>query len=123
MRIFYCGRAGLGGKFTSQRKDQVLGWNHSNFAKRRQDLCGICSGVQGRTELKNKVFGIDILYYSKPSKIVFTLAEKLFRQAYIIGLDNYCISPELFDLLNELETDAVGTVKSDRKDFLETLWE
>jgi hypothetical protein len=52
------------------------------------------------TELKNEVLGIDTSHYSKPSKIVFTLAEKLNRQGYMIGLDNYCSSPELFDMLN-----------------------
>jgi hypothetical protein len=41
------------------------------------------------TELKNEVLGISISHYSKPSKVVFTLAEKLLIQAFIIGLDNY----------------------------------
>jgi hypothetical protein len=61
------------------------------------------------TELKNEVLGIDISHYSKPLKIVFTPAEKLLRHGYITGLDNYCSSPELSDILNELETDTVGT--------------
>jgi hypothetical protein len=46
---------------------------------------------------------------------VFTLVEKLLRQIYIIALGNYYSSVELFDMLNELETDAVGTVRSNRK--------
>jgi hypothetical protein len=50
-------------------------------------------------------------------KIVFTLAEKLLRQDYIIGLDNYCSSPELFDMRNEYETDVVGTVRTNRKEL------
>jgi hypothetical protein len=70
------------------------------------------------TELNNEVLGIDISHYSKLSKTMFTLAEKLLRQVYIIGLDNYYSSPELFYMLNELETDAVGTVRSNRKGFL-----
>jgi hypothetical protein len=45
----------------------------------------------------------------KPSKIVFTPARKLLKQCYIIGLDNHCSSPELFDMLNECEKDAEGT--------------
>jgi hypothetical protein len=70
------------------------------------------------TEQKNEVLGIDISHYSKLSKTVFTLAEKLLRQGYIIGLDNYYSSPELFDTLNKLETDAVGTVRCNRKGLL-----
>jgi hypothetical protein len=41
---------------------------------------------------------------------VFTLIEKQLRQGYMIGLDNYYSSPELSDLLNELEIGAAGTV-------------
>jgi hypothetical protein len=67
------------------------------------------------TELKSKIHGVDISHYSKPSKIVFTLAEQLLCQGYVIGLDSYHSSPELFDLLNQLHTDAVITVRSNRK--------
>jgi hypothetical protein len=61
------------------------------------------------TELKNKVLGIKISHYFSLSKSVFSLAEKLLRQGYIIGLDSYYRSSGLFGMLNELETDAVGT--------------
>jgi hypothetical protein len=67
------------------------------------------------TDLKNEVLGINISHYYKPSKTVLTLAEKLLRQGYIIGPDNYNNGPELFDLLNDPETVAVGTVRYDRK--------
>jgi hypothetical protein len=70
------------------------------------------------TELKKQVHGINISHYSKPSKIVFILAEKLLRQGYIIGLDNHYSSPELFYMLNELETGAVRTARSNRKGLL-----
>jgi hypothetical protein len=39
------------------------------------------------TELRMRFLVSIFLHYSKPSKIVFTLAEKLLRQGYIIGLD------------------------------------
>jgi hypothetical protein len=72
------------------------------------------------------MWSFEISPYSKPSKTVFNLAEKLLRQGYIIGLDNYYSSPELFDMLNNLETDAVGTVRSNRKglprDITEKKW-
>jgi hypothetical protein len=67
------------------------------------------------TELKGEVLGIDISHYYKPSKIVFTLAVKLLRHGYIIELANYYSSPKLFVMLNVLETDAVTTVRSNRK--------
>jgi hypothetical protein len=66
------------------------------------------------TELKEKVL-VNISHYSKPSKIVFTLSKKLLRQDYIIRLDSYYGSPEIFGMLNSLETGAVGTVRSNRK--------
>jgi hypothetical protein len=46
---------------------------------------------------------------------VFTLAEKLLREDYMIGLDNYYSNPKLFDLLNDLKTDAIETVRSNRR--------
>jgi hypothetical protein len=92
-----------------------LGWNPSNFVKLRQAMCEICSVIQGRTELKHKVLGIDISDIHKPSKIVFSLFERLLRQGYTIGFNNYYNSSKLLDLPNELETDAAGTIRSTRK--------
>jgi hypothetical protein len=46
---------------------------------------------------------------------VFTLADQLFNQGYIISLDNYYSSPELFNLLNQLHTDAVLNIRFNRK--------
>jgi hypothetical protein len=51
-------------------------------------------------------------------KNVFTLAEKLPRQGHTIELDNYYSNLQVFDMLNELETDAVGIVRSNRKGLL-----
>jgi hypothetical protein len=59
-------------------------------------------------ELKSQINGIDVSYYSKPFKIVFTLTDQLLNQDYIISLYNYYSSPDLFNLLNQLHTDAVG---------------
>jgi hypothetical protein len=42
---------------------------------------------------------------------VFTVAEKILRQGYIIGLH----SPEPFDIINNLETDAADTARSNTK--------
>jgi hypothetical protein len=66
-------------------------------------------------ELKSQIHGIDISHYSKPFKIVFTLADQLLNQGYIIRLDNHYSSPDLFNLLNQLHTIAVRTVRSNRK--------
>jgi hypothetical protein len=48
------------------------------------------------TELKNDVPSINILHYSKPS------TQKLLKQGYITGLDNYYSSLKLFFRLYEL---------------------
>jgi hypothetical protein len=66
-------------------------------------------------KLKREIHGIDISHYSKPSKIVFTTAEQLLDQGYIISLDNYYSIPELFNLLNQLHTDADRIVRSNSK--------
>jgi hypothetical protein len=44
--------------------------------------------------------------------------EKLLRQGYIIVLDDYYRSPELFDVLSGFEMDAVCTVISNGKELL-----
>lgn len=67
------------------------------------------------TKLKSEVPDTDKSDFCKPSKIVFTLAEKFLRQVYMIGLDNYCtITPQLSDLLNETEPHAIGTARSNK---------
>jgi hypothetical protein len=62
-----------------------------------------------------KVRSMVFSHYSKPFTIVFTLADQLLNQGYIIRLDNYCCRPDLFNLLYQLHNNAVGTVRSDRK--------
>jgi hypothetical protein len=47
--LLFFGRAGLGGKCTSQMKDHALAWHHSNFVMQRQNMYRICCGIQGRT--------------------------------------------------------------------------
>jgi hypothetical protein len=108
-----------------------LGWKvyipkkRSRFGMESFKLCEAKTGyvwnmlwyTGSETELKSEIHGIDISHYTKPSKIVLTLAEQLLTRGYIIGLDNYYSSPELFDLLNQLHTDAVGTVRSNRKEL------
>jgi hypothetical protein len=66
-------------------------------------------------ELKSQIHGTDISRYSTPFEIVFTLADQLLNQGYIISLDNYYSSPELFNLLNQFRTDAVGNTRFSRK--------
>jgi hypothetical protein len=55
------------------------------------------------TELNNKDLGTDMSDICKPLKTVFSLLEKLLRQGYMMGFNNYYNSPDLPDLLNELE--------------------
>ena len=49
------------------------------------------------------------------SKVVLTLASPLFGKGYCINMDNFFSSPELFDELCEENTDAVGTLRANRK--------
>jgi hypothetical protein len=46
---------------------------------------------------------------------VCTLAEGLLKLGYITELDNYYSSPELFDILNNPDTDAARTIKTQQK--------
>jgi hypothetical protein len=117
--VFYYGRAGLGEKCTCQRIGHALGQNLSNFMRRSKDICKMCHNIWERTQLKNEVLATDISYYSKASKIVFTLIEKLLRWVYVIAVGNCYSSPELFGLLNKHETGVVGTVRSDGKGLLD----
>jgi hypothetical protein len=57
-------------------------------------------------ELKSQIHGTDISHYSKPFEIMFTLADQLLNQGYIISLHNYYSGPELFNLLIQLHTNA-----------------
>jgi hypothetical protein len=50
MKVYCYGTAGLGRKRISQRKEHVLGWNLSNFATERWEMCGTCSGKQERAK-------------------------------------------------------------------------
>ena len=52
---------------------------------------------------------------TKPTKIVLRLMQSLLNQGYILGVDNFYTSPELFEILLDKKTDAVGTVRSSRK--------
>ena len=106
-----------------------LGWKiyipkkRARFGMESYKLCEAQTGyvwsmlwyTGATTQLKDEVHGVDISSFTKPSKIVCTLAERLLKQGYLITMDNYYSSPELFDFLNEMETDAVGTVRSNRK--------
>jgi hypothetical protein len=66
-------------------------------------------------KLKSQILGTDISRYYKLFETAFTLADQPLGQGYIISLDNYYSSPELFSLLNQLHTDAVGNIISNRK--------
>ncbi|XP_064639800.1 piggyBac transposable element-derived protein 4-like [Lineus longissimus] len=57
-------------------------------------------------------------YRDNPSmgaKVVLSLAHPLLDQGYGINMDNFFSSPVLFDFLCQHETDAVGTIRSNRK--------
>ncbi|KAF2891524.1 hypothetical protein ILUMI_14649, partial [Ignelater luminosus] len=67
------------------------------------------------TKLKDFVQGIDTKSLTKPTQIVLTLAEEILNKGHLIAMDNYYSFPELYDLLCQLKTDAIGTVRVNRK--------
>lgn len=48
------------------------------------------------TNLKNFIEGVDLKYFTKPTKILINLSEKLLNKGYLIGLNNYYSGPEFF---------------------------
>lgn len=59
--------------------------------------------------------GINENELTKPTKVVLSLAKPLLDKCYCIGMDNYYASPELYHILVSHQTDAVGTVRPNRK--------
>ncbi|KAF2881459.1 hypothetical protein ILUMI_24711 [Ignelater luminosus] len=59
--------------------------------------------------------GIDTKSLTKPTQIVLTPAEEILNKGHLIAMDNYYYSPELYDLLCQLKTDATGTVRVNRE--------
>ena len=54
---------------------------------------------------------------TKLSEVVLHLLEPLLNQEYCLGIDNYYALPELYDILLENKTDAVGTIRCNRKNL------
>lgn len=69
------------------------------------------------TDLATEVQGMNITQLTKPSQIVLTLADELLNKGHLIAMDNYYSSPELYQILCQLKTDAVGTVRVNRKNL------
>ncbi|XP_067128002.1 piggyBac transposable element-derived protein 4-like [Centruroides vittatus] len=73
------------------------------------------------TELKNNVQGLDISNQLKSTKIVLSLMDQLLNTGYMLFVDNYYTSPVLFDLLVNFKTDAIGTLRKNRKELPEDI--
>ena len=52
---------------------------------------------------------------SMGTKVVLTLVKPLYGKGYCINMDNFFSSPKLYDILCENNTDAVGTLRANRK--------
>ena len=59
--------------------------------------------------LKNSADGL------KSSQIVMTLVDELLGKGYCVYVDNYYTLPMLFRELHKQQTDAIGTVRLNRK--------
>ncbi|XP_023213037.1 piggyBac transposable element-derived protein 4-like [Centruroides sculpturatus] len=68
-----------------------------------------------KTGIPDKIQDIDLENFDKPAQIVLTLMESLLNQGHRLYVDNFYASPKLFDALVEKKTDAVGTVRRNRK--------
>ncbi|XP_023213047.1 piggyBac transposable element-derived protein 4-like [Centruroides sculpturatus] len=68
-----------------------------------------------KTAIPDKIQDIDLENFDKPAQIVLTLMESLLNQGHRLYVDNFYASPKLFDALVEKKTDAVGTVRRNRK--------
>uniref|UniRef100_A0A6P7H2B1 PiggyBac transposable element-derived protein 4-like n=1 Tax=Diabrotica virgifera virgifera TaxID=50390 RepID=A0A6P7H2B1_DIAVI len=69
------------------------------------------------TDLLPEIHGRDISRLTKPTKIVLSLANDILGKGHRIVTDNYYSSPELFDILCDFNTDALGTVRINRKNL------
>ena len=69
------------------------------------------------TQLIEEIDGVDVSGFTRPSRLVLTLAQDLLKQGYPTGINNYFSSPELLDFLAKYETNAVGTVRRNRKNL------
>ena len=49
------------------------------------------------------------------SKVIYTLVKPLFDKGYCIYMDNFFSSPQLYEVLCQNNTDAVGTLRANRK--------
>lgn len=108
-----------------------LGWKVYNPRKRARfgiesyQLCESSTGYvwnilvyTGKTTIfPSSVSGLDISKLDKPSQIVFTVVADLLNKGYMLHMDNYYSSPTLFDQLCERKTDAVGTVRVNRRNL------
>ena len=99
-----------------------LGWKQYIPTKRARfgiKLFEICKSVSGYIW----IFGKDTIYDESinesipmESKVVQTLVKPLYGKGYCINMDNFFSSSELFETLCENGTDAVGTIRANKKD-------
>ena len=102
-----------------------LGWKQYIPTKRARfgiKSFEICESVSGYIWNFFIYIGKDTIYdesinESIPmgSKVVQTLVKPLYGKGYCINMDNFFSSPELFETLCENGTDAVGTIRANRK--------
>ena len=55
------------------------------------------------------------------SKVIYTLVNPLFGKGYCISINNFFSSPQLYDMLCDNNTDSVGTLSANRKEFRKKL--
>ena len=110
MRVCFCGRVDFLGNNTYLKKDRDLELNLLNCVTVVQVICGIFIIYSGReTDLDADNV------HSQGTKVVMKLANDLLGVGRCCVTDNFYSSPELFGLLQDGNTDAFGTCRTNRK--------
>lgn len=98
---------------------QYIPMKRSRFGVKSYELCECGSGYIWNSIVHT---GSHMSLTESPdglvsSRIVLTLAKDLLGKGYAIYMDNWYSSPSLFQHLREQQTDAVGTVRLNRKNM------
>ena len=101
-----------------------LGWKvfipskRARFGIKSFELCEAKSGYVWNFLVyvgKETVFDESLKDEAYGSKVVLELMSPLLNQGYMITMDNWFSSPDLFEKLCKNETDAIGTLRQNRK--------
>ena len=62
-----------------------------------------------------EIEGTDVSDFLAPAKVVLHLLKPYLNKGYTVGIDNLYTDPRLFEVLLENGTDAIGTVRANKR--------